>query len=106
MNPMGELACLLAPPHPRAIVTYHGDVFRPRTLLPYYDAVMRLFLRRCRTLCATSPNLVHSSRVLSRLGRSISVIPIGVDLGRFFSPTEEALRAAESFVEVAAILPL
>lgn len=98
-NPMGEIACLLAPPHPRTIVTYHGDAFRPRTLLPYYDVVMRLFLRRCRTLCTTSPNLVRSSRVLSRLGRSISVIPIGVDPGRFSFPTEEALRVAESFVE-------
>jgi rhamnosyl/mannosyltransferase len=76
--PMMDLLHLLAPPRKPAVVTYHSDIVRQKTLLRFYRPVMHRFLDSVDRVVATSPNYVRSSNVLKHYSTKLSVIPIGI----------------------------
>lgn len=82
-NPMGELVRVLCPSKQKTVATYHGDAVRPRWLLPFYDLLMRFFLRRCDGVAVTNPNVLQTSRVLAKSKFPLKIVPIGVDPARF-----------------------
>lgn len=71
------------------VVTYHSDIVRQRIFLPLYAPLLRRFLVRASAVLATSPVYVRTSRFLRGL-ENVSVVPIGVDTGRFSPGPGEA----------------
>jgi len=82
-NPTAELSYLLCGGESKLVVTYHSDIVRQARLGACYGPLLSRFLRRAGAIIATSDNYLQSSRVLGRFQDKCSVIPLGVDLGRF-----------------------
>jgi len=100
-NPMGELALLLRGRGKagRVICTYHSDPLRPRWVAGAYQRLLRLFLDRCDTVVATSPNYIQSSPVLKPIEGHCTVIPLGVDVERFSKVNSDAVARCEEMLE-------
>lgn len=84
-NPIGELSELLFSSSKPKVVLYHSDVVRQKFLMPLYVLETRLFLRRARTIVATSPNYAQTSLLLKEFQDKVKVIPLAVDT-EFFTP--------------------
>ncbi len=100
-NPMGELALLLkGRGHAEKVIcTYHSDPLKPKWAAGAYQRLLRLFLDRCDTVVATSPNYIQSSQVLKPIENRCTVIPLGVDVERFSNVSREAVAQCESMLE-------
>ena len=61
------------------VVTYHSDVVRQRSLNYLYAPLRRWFLGHASRVIATSHNYLRTSPILSRLGTSTRVIPMGIE---------------------------
>lgn len=81
--PPGDLAYQAVPARAPLVVTYHSDIVRQRTLLRLYRPLLELTLRRAARILATSPSYVASSPFLRRHAARCSVVPLGIDAGRF-----------------------
>ena len=90
--PVGELAQLLCGRASRVVMTYHSDVVRQKGLLRIYRPLLWRVLRRADAIIATSPNYVESSPYLSELRPKCTVIPLGIDLGRFLQADPEEVE--------------
>ena len=100
-NPMGELALLLRGrgKAEKVICTYHSDPLKPKWAAGAYQRLLRLFLDRCDTVVATSPNYIQTSPVLKPIEKRCTVIPLGVDVERFSKVDIEAVAQCEKMVE-------
>ena len=76
--PFGDMLWLYGGRHKPAVVTYHSDIVKQRTLLKFYRPLRNLFLAKADALVATSPNYVASSDTLSSLPSNVDIIPIGI----------------------------
>lgn len=79
-NPIGELACLVAPRRARLIITYHSDVVRQKLLGRLNRLVLHRLMRRADRIIAFTRRYMESSPVISRYPQKCSIIPHGVDL--------------------------
>lgn len=77
--PFGDLLHLLVGHRKPALLTYHCDVVRQRTLMPLYGPLMRRFFAGMRVIVPTSPNYLQSSELLQDYRDKCHVIPIGLD---------------------------
>lgn len=98
-NPLAELALRSAPGSTKKVATFHADAARGGPFRKAYDAYARQLLSRADRVIATSPQVVQSSPVLSRLERErpgfVHIVPLGVDLERFTpgaTPASQELR--------------
>ena len=100
-NPMGELALLLRGrgKAEKVICTYHSDPLKPEWAAVSYQRLLRLFLDRCDTVVATSPNYIQTSPVLKAIESRCTVIPLGVDVERFSNTNPEAVAQCEKMLE-------
>lgn len=62
-----------------AVVTYHSDIVKQKTLLRLYEPLMSRFLGSMDAIVATSPNYLRSSPVLHKFSSKVEVIPLGLD---------------------------
>jgi rhamnosyl/mannosyltransferase len=62
-----------------AVITYHSDIIRQKTLEYFYRPLRRWFFARARAIVATSANYYATSPVLKRYSEKVSIIPIGLD---------------------------
>ncbi|SFV26680.1 rhamnosyl/mannosyltransferase [Devosia crocina] len=76
--PMADLLQLLVRPKTPAVVTYHSDIVRQKSLLKLYAPIRDVFLGQVDAIVATSPNYVQTSPVLDRFPQKVSVVPIGI----------------------------
>lgn len=76
--PVGDMLYWFAGRHRPAIVTYHSDIVRQKTLRSLYAPLMHSFLGAARHVVATSPNYLTSSEVLKGYADKVSIIPIGL----------------------------
>jgi glycosyltransferase involved in cell wall biosynthesis len=81
--PWGELAHLLFGRSRKTVITYQSDVIRQRNLLKLYSPFLRRVLTRADRIIATSPNYIRSSPYLSEVAEKCTLIPLGIDLHRF-----------------------
>ena len=79
-NPMGDLGYLLSGVRAPLVLTYHADIVKQRTLLPFYRPVLQLLFNRVQRIIATSTDYIASSKLLSRHQDKCTVISFGVDL--------------------------
>jgi glycosyltransferase involved in cell wall biosynthesis len=85
--PIGEVSHWLSQRPTPTVITYNSDVVRQQVIATVYRPLMRWGLRRAEALLATSPNYVVSSPELVRLAAKCLVVPIGIDVDRFSTPT-------------------
>ncbi|HEX7642280.1 MAG TPA: glycosyltransferase family 4 protein [Burkholderiaceae bacterium] len=90
--PFGDLLHLMAGSGKPALLTYHSDVVRQRTLKYAYAPLMRRFFAKVRAVAPTSPNYVESSPLLQRYRDKISVIPLGLDEAGYAQPDAARLE--------------
>jgi glycosyltransferase involved in cell wall biosynthesis len=74
------------------VLTYHSDIVKQKHLLKIYRPLKNKFLGSVDRIVATSPNYLKSSKVLSRLGDKVSVIPIGLDKSTYPVASKDRLE--------------
>ena len=84
--PPGDMVYWQMPERAPLVVTYHSDIVRQRALLRVYRPLLGLTLRRAARILPTSPNYLASSPFLRRHAARCSVVPLGIDTGRFAVP--------------------
>jgi glycosyltransferase involved in cell wall biosynthesis len=81
--PVGDLAQALFGRARRTVITYHSDIVRQKGLLRLYAPLLRRTLARADGLIATSPRYVETSPFLAPLAAQCTLIPYGIQAGRF-----------------------
>lgn len=90
--PYMDLAHFLSATDRPALVSYHSDIVRQRTLLRLYRPLMHRFLGAMRRIVAASPGYVASSPTLARFRDKVRLIPYGLDDA--IAPRADAPRLA------------
>lgn len=91
--PFADILHLIGRPHKPAIVTYHSDIIRQRSLLVLYRPLLRYFLGGVDRIVATSPNYANSSKVLRGYREKLSIIPLGLSAASsFISPPRQSIE--------------
>lgn len=96
--PLGELGGLIMEKDRRMVTWYHSDVLRQKLLLRAYRPMLESFLKRCRVILVSSPNLVRSSPFLQPLAGRCRVVHYGIDT-RKLRVDESVSRAAAAIRE-------
>lgn len=91
--PFMDLAHFVARVNKPAVVTYHADIVRQKSLLRLYRPLQSWFLGRADRIVATSPNYAATSEVLQRYTDKVRVIPIGLDQSSYPQPAPERIQA-------------
>jgi glycosyltransferase involved in cell wall biosynthesis len=94
-NPMGDIAYLMGARQVPLVISYHADVIRQRSLLPFYQPLLTRVLTRARRVIASSQEYVSSSSLLSRCRDKCTIIPYGIDLQSFSLRDGEPARVAQ-----------
>jgi rhamnosyl/mannosyltransferase len=74
-----------------AVVSYHSDIVKQKTLLKLYQPLMNRFLSSVDCIVASSPNYAESSPVLTRFKDKVRVVPYGLDRQTYPTPSAEKL---------------
>lgn len=78
------------------VVTYHSDIVKQRWLKVLYVPLMWLFLKNVDAVVATSPNYINSSKILLKLQKKTTTIPIGLDKTYYPRASTEELKFWET----------
>ena len=62
-----------------AVVTYHSDIVRQKTLYHIYRPLQNWFLSSIDRVVCTSPNYLETSKNLSLFRDKVDVVPLGID---------------------------
>lgn len=89
-NPAAVLAYMLSGVRAKLVVTYHSDVVRQRFLELAFRPILFAALKRASAIISTTPNLIDSSRVLSRYRDRCHVVPFGIPIGEVGRGQEKA----------------
>lgn len=81
-----------------AVVSYHSDIVKQKTLLKFYKPLMYRFLSSVDCIVASSPNYAQSSAVLTDFKDKVSIIPYGLGRGTYPEPSSEKLEEWKSRV--------
>ncbi len=90
--PFMDLAHVLVRHGKPSVVSYHSDVVRQKVMNLAYAPLRSAFLGSVDRVVATSPNYVASSRILTRLGDKVRVIPLGLDAGDYPVPSDQVIE--------------
>jgi rhamnosyl/mannosyltransferase len=82
-NPPAILSYLLSGYRGPVIATYHSDIVRQQWMAKAFDPILRLFLRRCAAIIATSAKYIETSPILAAFGDHCRVIPYGIPIEQF-----------------------
>jgi rhamnosyl/mannosyltransferase len=93
-NPSAELAYLCSGLRNKVVVTYHSDIVRQRISRMLLTPFLRSFLQCAHTIIVSSPNYQRSSTVLQKLAMRCTIIPYGIDLGKFSASSETDRKAS------------
>jgi rhamnosyl/mannosyltransferase len=88
-NPTMILGLLAASPRQPLVVTYQSDVIRQRLRAALFRPLERLVYRRVEAILPTSPTYAEGSRFLRSYRDRLHVLPNGIDLEPYTSPSNE-----------------
>ncbi|MEI8348650.1 MAG: glycosyltransferase [Candidatus Omnitrophota bacterium] len=104
-SPVAELYCLALTDRKKPIVvTYHSDIVGRRVALSVYRPFLRQFFKRTSRIIATSEAMVAQSPFLSAFKEKCTVIPLGIDVGKF--NVNEVVRAGSRAIQEKFCKPL
>jgi rhamnosyl/mannosyltransferase len=98
-NPTMTLALAAVRARGALVVTHHSDVIRQRLLGLVFRPFERLVYGRAAGLFSDSPGYQEGSPLLRHFAAKVSVLPLGVDLGPYVTPCQEALEQARRLRE-------
>lgn len=90
--PLGEICyLLLRPKGKKLIITYHADISQTRwaCFAPFYKYALMALLEKSYRIIITSPSMLESSPILHSFINKCQVIPLGIDLNKFDSTSNE-----------------
>ncbi|MEK6280884.1 MAG: glycosyltransferase [Acidobacteriota bacterium] len=82
-NPPAILSYLASGHRGQVVATYHSDIVRQQFLAKTFDPILRLFLKRCAVIIATSRKYVETSPVLSDYVDRCRIVPYGIPIKQF-----------------------
>jgi rhamnosyl/mannosyltransferase len=82
-NPPAILSYLASRHRGPLVATYHSDIVRQQFLAKAFDPLLRLFLRRCDSIIATSARYVETSPILSDYVDRCRIVPYGIPIEQF-----------------------
>ena len=88
-NPPAILSYLASGQRGPVIATYHSDIVRQQFLAKAFDPILRIFLKSCAAVIATSSQYVESSPILAEFADRCRVIPYGIPLMQFSACDDE-----------------
>jgi len=89
-NPTMTLALAALPTRGTLVVTHHSDVIRQRLLGRVFRPFERLVYGRADRLLSDSPGYQDGSPLLGRFLEKVSVLPLGIDLEPYLTPSPAA----------------
>ncbi len=90
-DPLGLLVVLLLRPKVKIVVTWHSDIVRQKTLLKFYQPLVKFFMRHFVdiVLVATEKHMESCHQLKEcRVNPRIHVIPFGIETERFLMTPE------------------
>lgn len=80
-DPLGMLAMFFVPKRFKIVVTWHTDIIRQKTLLKFYQPLLKIFMKRVDAIIVATPLHLPSCPQLAELkmDHKISVVPFGVE---------------------------
>jgi rhamnosyl/mannosyltransferase len=93
-NPTMLLALAALPPRVPLVITHHSDVVRQRLLGLAQRPFEHLVYRRAVRILTTSPHYADGSALLQSYTAKLDVLPFGVDLTPYQTPSPAALAHA------------
>jgi rhamnosyl/mannosyltransferase len=94
-NPTMLLALAASRSRLPLVVTHHSDVVRQQRLARVLRPFENLVYRRAGAVLATSPLYVEGSELLQAFRSKLQVLPFGIDLNPFLTPSPTALAMRE-----------
>lgn len=88
-NPFADMLHFASGIKKPSLLTYHSDIVKQKYLLRLYRPLQNRFLESVDRIVATSPNYMASSKVLRRFEKKTSIIPLGLDVSTYPTPTQE-----------------
>jgi rhamnosyl/mannosyltransferase len=85
-NPLAILSLLASGYRGQVVATYHSDIVRQERMARAFDPILRLFLKRCAAVVATSARYLETSTVLADYSDRCRIIPYGIPLDQFTVP--------------------
>jgi len=90
-NPPAILSYFASGHQGPVIATYHSDIVRQEMMAKAFDPILRLFLKKCAVIIATSSRYVETSRVLSDYADRCRIIPYGIPIEQFSAYDSSAI---------------
>ncbi|MEN9799558.1 MAG: hypothetical protein RL653_3255 [Pseudomonadota bacterium] len=97
-NPLMALGMLPLGTRVPVVVTHHSDVVRQQVLGRLFSPVEGWLYGRAAVVLATSAAYAAASPLLRRHGEKVEVVPLGMDLQPFLSPSDEVRAEAARWV--------
>jgi len=93
-NPTMLLALALKRPRVPLVVTYHSDVVRQKLLVHALRPAQRYVFARAAQILSDSPTYASGSACLANYAHKVGVLPLGINLRPYLSPSAAALAFA------------
>ncbi|HEX8391880.1 MAG TPA: glycosyltransferase [Longimicrobium sp.] len=85
-NPTAVLSYLASGNSAPLVVTYHSDIVRQRVLGAAFAPILHRFLRRARTILASSAEYARTSPTLRRHADRVRIVPFGIHAEAYARP--------------------
>jgi rhamnosyl/mannosyltransferase len=95
-NPSMILAWLAAKPRLPMVVTYQSDHVKQRVRRVLFRPLEHRFYRQVARILATSPTYAGGSSLLQEYADRVDVVPMGIDLDPYLTPTRAVRDQADS----------
>ena len=83
--PLEDIACLLSRCSCRVVLSWHSDVIRQKKILPFYQPILKKFLRRADCIITATQGHINSSAFLPEFREKCKIIPYPVEIQEKFS---------------------
>lgn len=76
--PFADLLHIFSNTKKPSVISYQSDIVRQKFFMRLYKPFMNVFLKRADWICASSPQYIKTSEVLSKISHKVSAIPNGI----------------------------
>ncbi|TWT34638.1 glycosyltransferase [Blastopirellula retiformator] len=94
-NPTMMIALARLRPQVPVVVTWHSDIVRQRIAAKILYPLESWTLRNCRQILVSNPRYAEGSESLRPYADKLKVVPFGMPLERYLSPSPEVLSRAD-----------
>jgi len=78
-NPIAFLACLFFKPKGKIIIHYHSDIIKQKITGFFIKPLVLKVLKMSDKIIISNPNMLKSSKILSKFSQKCEIIPFGID---------------------------